>query len=164
MSEIAFQKDSWLPSLVPLAALLVLGVCGCGHRIEKSRAESPDGSCVVTISDYFRTPILVDPNIEIEVRCGWNRSASYRGSYDWMYKHSAVKWDMTAKRVKVVVCGHIAPAVDAEFDLTPPLLKRVNAEGIKRLGRKKDGRALLAPAARDGSDLFLRVTCYAEDL
>ncbi len=106
----------------------------------------------------------MDPNVEIEVRCGWSGIASYRGSYDWMYKHSAVRWDMNAKRVKVAVCGHIAPAVDAEFDISPPSLRRVNAEGIRRVGRKKDGRGLLAPAAKDGSDLFLRVTCYAEDL
>ena len=142
--------------------ILAWAFTGCGRRIDRASYVSPNGDCTVTIREYFPTMILLEPNVEVEVACRGRGFARYRGTYDWMYKSSAVRWDSVSPIVKVVACSHIAPALYAEFSLSPVALRRVNPEGLKARGRAKDGTVLLERPFRDGSDLLLKVTCYPE--
>ena len=133
----------------------------CSGSVEKISHSSPDRACQVRISDYYKSLVPLDPNGEIELQCRGFKSIRVLGRFDWYYRTSDVKWDMTAKRVRVVACGKVGPPIDVEFELSPPSVRSMNEDGIKLIATKK-GRAHPPPPSQDGSDALLHATCYVD--
>lgn len=134
-------------------------LCSCSGSVEKISHSSPDRACQVRISEYYKSLVPLDPNGEIELQCSGFKGIRVLGRFDWYYRTSAVKWDMTAQRVRVVACGKVGPPIEVEFELLPPSLRSMNENGIKLIGTRQ-GRDHLPPPSKDGSDALLRATCY----